>query len=170
MKIAKGLGDVSEKDNSLFPLTNSELRSADTLQLPAITRRKVTPRNLQVDSVRGPCRYSNMMSFHALYEPMDLAKVISTMIPTSSCSLRLSRTRRISEESRRSVSAAAIAVSSPRYLHGLCHGTVSRRIKFSVFGRNLARYRSFTIFSTFIQSYNHALSHESEKSFHLALC
>lgn len=31
MKIANGLSDVSGKDNSLFPLTNSELRSADTL-------------------------------------------------------------------------------------------------------------------------------------------
>ena len=61
------------------------------------------------------------MSSHALYEPMGLAKVTSWMIPTSSsCSLRLSRARR-SEEARRRVSAAAIAVSSPCSLHGSSH-------------------------------------------------
>ena len=60
------------------------------------------------------------MSSHALYEPMGLAKVTSWMIPTSSCSLRLSRARR-SEEARRRVSPAAIAVSSPCSLHGSSH-------------------------------------------------
>ncbi|KAG7203468.1 hypothetical protein KM043_013530 [Ampulex compressa] len=61
-----------------------------------------------------------MMSSHALYEPADLAKVTSRAIPTSSCFLRLSRTRRRSEELRTLVSAAAIAVSSPPSLHVRC--------------------------------------------------
>lgn len=66
------------------------------------------------------------MSSHALYEPMDLAKVISTMIPTSSCSLRLSQARRRSKEARACGSAGAIAVSSPWSLHGSSHEDDSR--------------------------------------------